>query len=137
MPPVVRETCTDVVSFFLMDREQTCSCFRLCFVKRILRQMLYSLLGRLQLTCVSLFVVVILIVTVFVVWSSCSRHDSVYYEIFFPHQCCGVVDVTSCGALHSASKRKRERRDQRGSEFETRPAGRIPASRGSFHKTDC
>ena len=44
---------------FLLDREQTCSSFRPCFVKRISRQLLYSLFGILQPTCVPLSVVVI------------------------------------------------------------------------------
>ena len=38
------------------------------------------------------------------------RHSSVYYDSLFSQQSCGAFDVTPSGRLHSASKRKRERK---------------------------
>ena len=40
-------------------------------------------------------------------------HDSEYCDSSFPWQCCGVSDVTPSGALHSASKNKKESASER------------------------
>ena len=85
-------------------------------VERILRQLLYSLFGRSFLLMSSLrscqdllfrdSYVVCFGETACYSLSWCSRHDSENYDSFFPQQCCGVVDVTPSGALHSAPEER-------------------------------